>query len=86
MKIILKIIFFIFLTSNLSAGQREFCSGFDAGFQHGYVNSHPNSPFGPTFKPFCPLSQRPVLNDPFSNKNDFQYGYEIGYREGLRAR
>ena len=86
MKSILRIIFFIFLTFNLSAGQREFCMGFDAGFDHGYVNSHPNSPFGPAFKPFCPISQAPVLKDPFSGKTDYQYGYEIGYREGLRAR
>ena len=85
-KIILKTIFLVFLSFNLFDGQREFCNGFNAGFDHGYVNSHPNSPFGPTFKPFCPISKIPALKDAFSKKNDFQYGYEIGYQQGLRAR
>ena len=58
----------------------EFCDGFERGYITGYKQAT-NSSLSPLV-PLCPLPPLKGFGDPSS---DFEFGYTIGFRQGLTA-
>jgi hypothetical protein len=60
------------------AGQREFCAGFEEGYETGYMQEANTSI--PPYAPYCPTQTFETHADPDS---DFEHGYTVGYRTGI---
>jgi hypothetical protein len=68
-----------FLLLNVSGALADdFCNGFERGYVTGYKQASGLS-LDPLV-PLCPLEQLKKLSDPDS---DYEFGYTIGYRQGL---
>ena len=77
-KIFSIIIFMLLLSSAAFAG--DFCNGFKQGYKTGFKQAKGSSMNPMT--PMCPMKPMKKMSDP---KSDYEFGYTIGYRKGLRS-
>jgi hypothetical protein len=65
---------------SVSAFASEFCDGFRQGYIVAYKQAN-NTSLTPLV-PLCPLKPLRGFGDP---KSDYEFGYTIGYRQGIQG-
>ncbi len=69
----------LMVTSTSAFAQSEFCQGFKGGYKTGYKQASGSS--HDPYTPHCPHQPHKNHYDP---ESDYEHGYLIGLKEGLR--